>query len=121
MDIDSINWLEDDGSGTPPSDTEDIAESGAVTYWRYYAHRPLVEALKDYPVEFGETVPTLPTGLSLAFDTALNDIAPPHYPNGIPIGDSSGGYASLERPYGFRARACANTTRFVADYAYVSC
>ena len=116
-----LNWVEDDGSGhaddattTPPT--------------AYYPGRPLVEALRAIPGNYGwgaNETPALPAGLTLAFDPAANLIPPPYWPNGIPIGDEtytgegSASFATLWRPFGFQILACgtiAGAGRFAGDY-----
>lgn len=97
----TIAWTEDDGSGQVDAGSQ-----------KYYAHRPLVEALSARPTNGGwsgtDTAPALPSGVSLTFDPGANTFAPPAWPNGIPIGDDSGNYAQIETAYGFAALACAD-------------
>jgi hypothetical protein len=115
---DSVNWQGDDGSCQ--ADSETVTDGGATVYTRVYPHRPLVEALATVPAGA-----TLPAGVTLLYDPAHNLIAPPYYPTGIPIGDASGNYASIETDWGFAQTACACIAgggRFAAFYStFVSC
>jgi hypothetical protein len=106
-DSSTFSWDEDDGSGKP-----NVTGPPVI---KYFAHHPLVEAASTLPSGM-----SLPTGIKLTYDPS-NVISPPFYPNGIPIGDDAGNYGSFEKDWGFIQRACANTTRFVSDYAYISC
>ena len=114
----SFSWQQDDGSGEEDTDTV-----------KFYPAPPLVEALASYPTDGNwsgtDTDPTLPAGVTLAFDTTHNEIPPPYYPLGIPIGDSSGNFGSVARPYGFLLAACANirsSGRFSGTYSlFVTC
>lgn len=89
----SFAWREDTGDGVAS------ATIGATNY-RYYPHRPFVEACIAPP-----------TSRSLPADAPLHyagTISAPYYPNGLPIGDdSSGDYGSFETDYGFASRAFA--------------
>jgi hypothetical protein len=90
-DADPFIWQEDNGDG--------VAEYFEdPNLYRQFAHRPWVEAAKDIPAGW-----TLPDGVDLYFDA---EIAPPYYPNGLPVGDAEGNYLSLERPWGLAGRAC---------------
>ena len=117
----SMQWKEDNGTGQ--TDYEETTEGGATILHRFFPHRPWVEASSIIPV--GRS---LPSGISLEFDPAHNLIAPPYYvcySGGLPLGDDNGGYASIEQPWGFTARACADIGtggRFSGDYAaFVTC
>ncbi|HEV2693413.1 MAG TPA: hypothetical protein VG347_11005 [Verrucomicrobiae bacterium] len=105
-----IIWREDDGSGEADDDSGE-------TPVQYYAHHPLVEALVTIPA--GDS---LPGGVTLFY---ANPIAPPYYPNGIPIADADGNYPAVTTDWGFTARACADiggSGRFSGDYVqFVSC
>jgi hypothetical protein len=49
-------------------------------------------------------------------------ILPPYYPNGIPIGDATGGYATIDTDWGFKQDACAAGNRFASNYLqFVQC
>jgi hypothetical protein len=115
---DSVSWSEDDG--TCQVDTETVVDGGGTTYNKFYAHHPLVEALSSIPA--GKT---LPAGITLLYDPAHNAIAPPYYPNGIPIGADDGSYGSIATDWGFAANACScigSAGRFASVYAtFVSC
>jgi hypothetical protein len=105
----AFEWAQDNGSGE--ADTDSVF---------YFPHAPLVEALANVPG--GDS---LPAGVSLTYDTSVNVIAPPYYPQGIPIGDTGGGYAAVETDWGFAGRACADigaSGRFASIYTtFVSC
>ena len=110
----TFTWTEDNGSGMA------VDTVGGTPSIAYFAHHPLVEALMTVP-----SGDSLPSGITLYYDSS-NQIAPQFYPNGIPIGDTSGNYGSFETDWGFAAVACANiaggTGRFRAIYAtFVSC
>jgi hypothetical protein len=107
---DALQWLQDDGSGQPNS--ESISEGGATLYKKYFAHHPLVEATTSSA--------GLPAGVKSHFDTS-NTFAPSFWPTGIPIGDDLGNYGSFYTDWGFKIAVCGNTTRFLPDYAYVVC
>jgi hypothetical protein len=66
-----------------------------------------------------EVAPTLPAGLSLAFDLTQNQITPPQYSGGIQnTYDTT--WNSIWRPYGFYIAACADIQsggRFAPIYA----
>ena len=105
----TITWTEDDGSGNTDTASD-----------FYYPHRPWVEA-----TSVPKAGQALPDGMSLFYATT-EVIYPPRYvvgSGGIPpaVGtsggpiDSDGSYASIERPWGFKLRACTLTNRF-RDY-----
>ena len=98
---DSFTWLSDDGSGYTDS---------APTY--YYPMAPLVEAETTVPTGF-----SLPAGIYLPLDPAHNVLAPPSWPNGIPIADGDGNYGTVNTEWGTAARICGNTGRFSELYA----
>ena len=87
-----------DGTGKPDTDTA-----------RFYPYHTLVEALAIIPNNGGwyqNQSASLPSGISLQFDTGSNTIYPPTYPNGIQIGDDVGNYGSQTTEWGFNINAC---------------
>ena len=117
---DAMRWNQDDGTGQDDTSvhTDSLGDGpGFTVYTRYYAHHPLVEALSTIPAGM-----SLPAGVSLLYDPAANVIAPPFYPTGIPIGDDSGNYSSIEMDWGFTLRVCGNVGgRFRTEYNFVTC
>jgi hypothetical protein len=97
-----LQWAEDDGSGE--------ADQTGPPVVNYYAHHPLVEAITSSA--------GLPAGVKVTYDPT-NQIGPPYYPTGIPIGDAAGDYGGVATDWGFAAAACANITasgRFFTNY-----
>jgi hypothetical protein len=92
----AFQWLSDDGSGEADTDTI-----------HYYPAPPLVEARATYPSNLGwaknESAPTLPTGISLAYDVSKNVVSPGVGPPGISLE-----HTSVATTYGFYLLACAN-------------
>jgi hypothetical protein len=112
----SFSWVEDNGSG------ESDGTSAIYGVQKFYAHHPLVEALDAIPA--GLPTGALPTGIHLPYDASAVVVAPPFYPNGIPISTdtTAGDYADVETDWGFALNACGNVGgRFSSSYAYVSC
>jgi hypothetical protein len=105
---DTITWTEDDGSGQV--DTT-VSIGGGTQYQDFYAHHKFVEASSVVPSGM-----SLPAGITLAYDPAYNQIAPPFYPNGIPIGDVDGNFGGVASDWGFAIRAC-DATRFAGVYS----
>jgi hypothetical protein len=105
-------WSMDDGSGQL-----DVAGGDSVPTQKFYPFHPLVEASTDST--------GLPAGIYAAFDPAHNQVAPPYWPLGIPIGDADGNYGAVETEWGFTQRACAtiaSSGRFATNYAnFVTC
>lgn len=115
---DTMTWSEDNGSCE--NDITVVNEDGSTSQTSYYPHHPLVEALMSIPIGS-----SLPAGLSLTYDITKNTLAPPFYPHGIPIGDASGNYASIETDWGFTGLACGcinASGRFSAFYSsFMTC
>lgn len=115
-----FTWLEDTGAET--ENQKFVTEGETTTEYRYYAHRPLVEALCAVPAGY-----SLPTGVSLHYDPAAADIAPPFFEgvagiNGVPHGGGIGVYSGVEMDFGFSVRVCGTPTgAFAPRYSYVPC
>ena len=109
---DGVTWKQDYGCGT----ANGSPDAGDM----YFPHSPLVEASNTVPA--GKS---LPSGVYLPLDPAHNQIAPPQYPNGIPMGDDNGNYGTVETDWGFALRACfdiANGRQWASFYqVFVNC
>ena len=107
---DALTWSEDDGTGQADFNTT-VTRDDSSTYevWtKFYPARPYVEARKTYPSNLGwgggDTAPSLPSGLTLEYDSSVNLVLPSFWANGIPCvyGSGGGGFSNVGCPSGIQ-------------------